>query len=388
MSKQLTVKQLEQLVLTMDDDLLVVFPKGKFGLTRAELRRLKKAEVKVTGVDPIPVEVQVEVDAKAKVEQRKRKSTDKKYQHILDEVERLKAEKKAILALKEPVKPFKIEAKLSDKSEATAFLIASDWHFEEVVKPQSVSQLNEFNEEIANQRAKMFFQNGLILYNLMRKDIDINTIVLALLGDFISGNIHDDLMESNRLEPMEAILEVQRVIVSGIDFLLDNSNSQLVIPCHSGNHPRITKKRRVSTEAGNSLEYFMYCNLADRYADNSRVTIIPSRGYHSYPDVYDMTIRFHHGHAIRYAGGVGGITIPVNKAIAQWNKARRADLDVFGHYHQHKDLGEWVCNGSLIGYNAFALSIKADYESPRQAFFLVDKMRGKTITAPILLNGH
>ena len=160
MSKKLTVKQLDKLVLTMDDELLVVFQKGKFGITRAELRRLKKAEVRVTGVDPIPVEIQVEVDAKAKVEQRKRKSTDKKYQHILDEVERLKTEKRAILALKEPVKPFKIEARLSDKSEATAFLIASDWHFEEVVKPQSVSQLNEFNEEIAISVPKCSFKMG------------------------------------------------------------------------------------------------------------------------------------------------------------------------------------------------------------------------------------
>jgi len=241
---------------------------------------------------------------------------------------------------------------------------------------------------MAHYRATKFFQNGLRLYDLMRKDVEIKNIVLALLGDFISGNIHEELLENNRLEPMDAIIEVQRVIISGINFLLENSDANIIIPCHSGNHPRITKMVHHSTEAGNSLEYFMYCNLAEMYKDDPRVEIIPSRGYHSYLDVYDMKVRFHHGHAIKYGGGIGGITIPVNKAISQWNKARHADLDVFGHYHQLKNLGDWLCNGSLIGYNAFALKIKADFETPRQAFFLIDRDRGLTVTAPILLNGH
>ena len=386
MKRLLNKKQFDLLVVTLDDDLIITFP----GYTRSELRRLRKAERKKrsTGKSLVPIDVQVEMDEKVKQVKKKKRSVDKKYQHLLDEVDRLKVEKKAILALKEPFNIFKIKPAPDLKSEATAFMIASDWHFEEIVKPETVSQLNEFNKEIAHARAKRFFQNGLRLYDLMRKDVEIKNIVLALLGDFISGNIHEELMENNRLEPMDAILEVQRVIVSGIDYLLENSDANLIMPCHSGNHPRITKRVHHATEPGNSLEYFMYCNLVERYAGNNRVEIIPSRGYHSYMDVYDIRVRFHHGHAIRYAGGIGGITIPVNKAIAQWNKARRANLDVFGHYHQHKDLGEWVCNGSLIGYNAYALSIKADYEVPKQAFFLLDKLRGKTITAPILLNGN
>ena len=32
-------------------------------------------------------------------------------------------------------------------------------------------------------------------------------------------------------------------------------------------------------------------------------------------------------------GGVGGITIPLNKAISAWNNQRMADYDILGHYH-------------------------------------------------------
>jgi len=384
--KKMTKKQLDLLVTTRYDDLLSTFP----GYKRSTLRRMRREEKerRETNQPSVPVEAQVEMDGKFKKEKDKKRTVDKKYKHLLDENELLKKEKKAILRIKEPVQPFKITPLHDTESEATAFMIASDWHFEEVVKVETVSELNEFNKEVAHYRAKKFFQNGLRLYNMSRKEIEIKTIVLALLGDFISGNIHEELLENNRLEPMDAIIEVQRVIISGINHLLEMTDAQLVIPCHSGNHPRITRMVHHSTEAGNSLEYFMYCNLVEVYKDNPRVIIIPARGYHSYLNVYDVIVRFHHGHAIKYGGGVGGITVPVNKAIAQWNKARHADYDVFGHYHQRKDLGNWMCNGSLIGYNAFALKIKADYELPQQAFFLIDKKRGKTIVAPILLNGH
>ena len=137
--------------------------------------------------------------------------------------------------------------------------------------------------------------------------------------------------------------------------------------CHSGNHARTTKKQRIATEAGNSLEHYMYYVMRDRYKENSRVKFQIATGYHSYVTFFDKyVVRFHHGHQINYQGGVGGITIPVNKAIAQWNKARLANLDVFGHFHTKFDGGNFFCNGSLIGYSAYAVSIKASFEKPSQ----------------------
>src|SRR5208282_6842766 len=95
-------------------------------------------------------------------------------------------------------------------------------------------------------------------------------------------------------------------------------------------------------------------------------------------------IRFHHGHAIKYQGGVGGITISVNKAINSWNRNRNVKLDIFGHFHQFFDGGNFICNGSLVGYNAYAVAIKAAYERPSQTFLLVNKKHNtKSIVAPI-----
>lgn len=311
----------------------------------------------------------------------------KQYDEALKTIERQKRELSALDAFGSGIETYKIEPYHgTGTSEATAVMPASDWHVEERVKPSTVSGLNEHTLDLARGKATKFFQRGHRLIRLLQQDVKIDTLVLPLLGDFISNDIHEEFPENNETTPIRAILEAQSMIESGFDFLLNNSKLGLVVPCHSGNHARTTRTTRFADENGHSLEYMMYRHLASKYASaGERVKFIIPDGYHSYLDIYNTRLRFHHGHAIKYGGGVGGIFIPTYKAIAQWNKARPADLDVFGHFHQTKDGGNFLCNGSLIGYNSFALAIKADYEPPKQSLFLIDKKRQRTCNWPILL---
>lgn len=313
-------------------------------------------------------------------------SLQKKYDAALKTIDSLEGqlEAKNVISAVDTYEIF--PHKGSGTSEATPVIVASDWHVEEEVKPETVSGLNAFNLEIAEQRVKKFFQSSLRLMQLLNQDVQITSAVLALLGDFITNEIHDELKDLNQLQPINALALAQSHIVSGIEFLLNHSKYEYVIPCHSGNHARTTKSTHFSAENGHSLEYLMYLHLAAYFRGEKRVKFIIPEGYHSYLQVYGETLRFHHGHAIKYGGGVGGIFIPAFKAIAQWNKARTAGLDVFGHFHQHKDGDSFLSNGSLIGYNGFAVAIKADYEPPRQTLFLVDKKRGRTCTWPILVS--
>lgn len=312
--------------------------------------------------------------------------TDGRYRSALDTIAALEHEREAFGALREGVKPFTIRpSHPSGTSEGTVVLVASDWHMEERVGGE-VGGLNRYSPEIAQTRAAQFFASGLRLTRLLQQDIKIQTIVLALLGDFITNQIHEaENAETNALLPTQAIVLAQNTLISGIDFLLEHTKADLVLPCHSGNHARTTKRTRFSAEYGHSLEYLLYQHLAAYYRNEPRLSFLIPEGLHSYVRIYDQTVRFHHGHAIKYQGGVGGIYIPVAKSINQWNKARHADLDVFGHFHQLRDGGNFICNGSLIGYNGFALSIRADFEPPKQALFLMDKKRGRTCLWPILV---
>lgn len=309
----------------------------------------------------------------------------KRYKASLEVIQALSKEVEAIHEIRQSEDSYTIvEAKLA-QSEATAIILASDWHIEELVNPKTINGLNTFNLRIAEKRADSFFVNSVKLVKGFQRDIKIKTIILWLGGDFISNNIHEELLENTCLKPIEAIKKVQSIITAGIKYLLEKTDCNLVIPCNSGNHARITKKIHISGEEGNSLENYMYCNLASLFQSEPRVKFIIGSGSQIYLSIYKYKIRFLHGTHIRYQGGVGGLTIPANKAIASWNRAIKADYTCFGHLHTRLDGGNFLANGSLIGYNAYALSIKASYEPPSQTFFLLDKLRGKSIVAPIFL---
>ncbi len=307
----------------------------------------------------------------------------KKYEEAIAHIEKVERERDAAIEIKD-YKPVKIiPKKSSGKSESVVVVLASDWHVEENVEEGQVNSLNHYNLDVSEKRITEFFQGVLRLTEIFQKDTEISTLVLALLGDFISGSIHEDIAENANLGPTKALIFAEERLISGIQFLLENSKLDLIIPCHSGNHGRATKEQRHATENENSFEYYMYHVVAKHFEKEKRVKFLISESYVSYLQVFDYNIRFHHGHGMKYGGGVGGLFVPAYKAVARWNDGRRADLDCFGHFHQFRDGGSFICNGSLIGYNAYAVSKGISYEKPQQVMLVIEKNRGRTFTVPI-----
>lgn len=304
---------------------------------------------------------------------------------LAEHVRNTEAQRDLALALKKksaPAAPIR-RTEDSGENEATAFAIASDWHVEETVNPASVNGLNEFNLDIADARIEKFAKSVVRLTEIERGGTRIDSLVLAMLGDMMTGYIHEELQESNGLSPTETVLWLIKRIKRMLDYLRkEGGYKRIIVPCSFGNHGRTSKKPRHSTGAANSYEWMMYHVLADQCP---QVEWQIADGYHNFLDVYGYIIRTHHGDNIAYQGGVGGITISVEKAIAAWNKARVAYLDIFGHHHTQQQNPKWIANGSLIGYGAYSLAIKAPFEVPQQTFFLLDSKRGRTITAPIHL---
>jgi hypothetical protein len=306
-----------------------------------------------------------------------------------DRLKALEEQLISVLAVKQSAPELTPIVSTSGKDgEATAFAIASDWHAEERVRADSVNQLNEFSLAIAEKRIERFFQRIVRLTEIERNGTKIENLVLGLLGDLMTGYIHEELQESNGLSPVQAIVWLRDRILSGLEYLRKNGGfKRIVIVCAYGNHGRTTKKPRHATGAANSYEWLLYQVLA-KDAEMAGMTDIEwniASSYHTYLSVYGRNIRLHHGDSLRYEGGIGGLTIPVEKAIASWNKARVADLDIFGHWHTQQQNPKWVSNGSLIGFNAFSISIKAPFEPPQQTYFLFDSKRGRTATSPIFV---
>ncbi len=276
-----------------------------------------------------------------------------------------------------------------ERCDLVACALASDWHVEELVESAAVHGLNEYNPDIARERGRRFFQNLLKLTDIVARDSKVTTIWLGLLGDFFSGHIHEELMASTAMAPGDAAQLAKEIICSGIDFLLRESSYVIEGDCIPGNHGRMTKKVWTSDPTGTSLETFMYRAITDRYHSEPRVRLQVAEHAMVYRPFFEsFMMRLIHGYEISYGGGVGGITIPIRKALAQWNIAKRASVTCLGHFHQRLDGGDHMVNGSLIGYSEYAQVIKASFERPVQSFFTVHARHGgeKGLVAPIWLD--
>lgn len=263
--------------------------------------------------------------------------------------------------------------------EATAVALGSDWHVEELVSPSADTAGNAYNLAIADLRIQRFFSG--IEWNIQHSQsaFRIGRLVLWLGGDMTTGQLHEENLETGQLGPLEAMLWNLDRITAGIQMLLDSpiGLEQIDVPCSYGNHGRFTHRMRAATGAGHNSDWLMYQVLAHRFKDEPRVRFLADKAEHQFHEIYGFRLHFHHGHRVNYGGGVGGITIPLNKASAQWDKVRTCDYHHYGHFHQYIDTGSTLVNGSLIGFNAYAMSIKATPEQPQQAFYLIDSVRGK-----------
>lgn len=307
----------------------------------------------------------------------------------LDQLEQTRFELATAIAANDAradVEPIVPRERSSVLREATFVALASDWHIESTVTSEQVNGVNEYNLDIARHRVERYFSGASYLARYHADHFAIRDGILWLGGDLITGYLHPDNVETNSLSPVQAIATLQGWISDGIRSMLAGTEVDVLrVICNSGNHGRITDKMRAASREASSIEWLLYHQLAREFSDEPRVRFTLPAGAFTYVQVYNHTIRFSHGDDTKYGGGVGGIMIPLRKAIARWQTVRHADLNVIGHYHAYHDLPDLVVNGSLIGYDAYAMSIGAMYEEPQQGFFLMDSKRGKTMPASVWL---
>jgi hypothetical protein len=269
------------------------------------------------------------------------------------------------------------ERQQGKKREATPLVLASDWHIEQEVKPEAVAFRNRYNLDVSKRRMQRFFEAIVWGIKQQRDTFTIRDLILWLGGDFIQNFLHEDDIENNLLAPLAAIRYWLAEMITGIDFLLEHAGlEQLLLPCNDGNHGRTTKKMRASTRQDHSLETFAYAQLALHYKNDKRVKfVLPTSQFTFLDNVYGKTIRFLHGDVFKFGGGIGGITVPMFRAMGRWEKTKHADLTCMGHWHQRYCLPDCMVNGSLIGLDSFAMSIGASYEPPVQSMRMLDALR-------------
>jgi hypothetical protein len=272
--------------------------------------------------------------------------------------------------------------RLKSSGKGVGQFLWTDWHLEEKVDPQQVNGLNAYSPDIFAKRVKSLLQHSALMLDHARVLCDLTQLVIWALGDFITGFIHEELKKTNYMAPTEASLHFLDHFKGALEFLRKETKLPILVVCKVGNHGRTTEKIEHKNEYLNSYEWLAY-KVAERWFQIPGVTWLIEPGYHSYLDINGRTYCGHHGHAIRYKNGIGGIYVPINQKQYRWNKTRPAYRYVMGHLHQYTPMVDCVVNGSLIGYSEYSVKGGFAAEPPSQSMLIDSASRGAIYTERI-----
>ncbi len=266
----------------------------------------------------------------------------------------------------------------------------SDFHWGEVVYKEQVGGVNEFNRKIAKERLRKLVDNTieLALHHMVKPNYP--GIVVCLGGDLISGNIHDELAQTNDGPVQQSVLEVQEELIAALTRIAD-AFGKVFVPCVVGNHGRNTLKPRAKNRVYESYEWNIYCQLERWFkaTGDTRVQFSIPGETDAYFSVLGHRFLLTHGDTLGVKGGDGiiGAIGPIARGVTKVGRSeaqigRDFDTLLMGHYHTYIPRGDAIpviVNGALKGYDEYArLMLRVPYSRPSQALFFVNEKYGIT----------
>jgi hypothetical protein len=264
----------------------------------------------------------------------------------------------------------------------------SDWHYGETVFPNQVGGRNAFNRAIAKKRIEVLVNRTVDLAKTHMVNPDYPGIVVALGGDIITGELHEEHKDTNDGPVQQALLEVQEHLIAGIERIADEFG-RVFVPCVVGNHARMSKKPRTKHRVFTSYEWNLYCQLERHFKRDHRVQFLIPEAADAFFSVNGHRFCLTHGDSIGARGGDGmiGPLGPITRGSIKMARNavqmdRGYDTLIVCHWHTYSprsDFNGTIVNGALKGYDEYvALELRAPFSRPSQALFFVHADHGVT----------
>lgn len=261
----------------------------------------------------------------------------------------------ALEAARPPKMVYKAPAKSS--SPITCVMHLTDLHEGEVTKKDEVDGFGEFNPDIFTERLQKFGQAVIAQTQVHRAGYHIPNLHILGTGDYISGDIHEELKVTNAYPAPEQAVNAGLKIGALVEMLAPHFQTVTADMITLDNHGRMTKKNQSSQGGENNFGYIV-THLVKQYTSKIRnVTInIHAKASALVPIGPERYLLFH-GHQIK--GWAGLPYYGFDRRIAMEAVKRMGVPEaaftkmVMGHFHVAVDAPHWVIGGSLSGTNAF-----------------------------------
>lgn len=275
----------------------------------------------------------------------------------------------------------------------SAMLVLSDSHADQEILPNRVRGLEEFGFEIACQRAERIVDTTISHLTDNMKGYKFETLYIAGLGDYVSGEIHgatEHSMWGNALKNAMGMGELFAMMVTD----LSRYFKKIVVCSVSGNHGRRTHKKDYRG-AHDNWDYLVMSHAATRLkglVDAGRVEIVAPDAWSMILSIYGWNFVLNHGDDIKSWNSLPwyGIERKTRRLNAIGTVTGQVpNYYLFGHFHnmasQQHTTGETIINGSWSATDEFALEGLGAYSEPYQWLMGVHPTYGLTWRLPIKL---
>lgn len=265
----------------------------------------------------------------------------------------------------------------------------TDTHFDEVVNPDEVGYINAYNREIAEIRFKRWVEKTIIVSRDYVAGVKIEGLFVPATGDLLSGDIHEELRNSNEdLLYSSADHWIDRLI-AGIGTLSEEFG-KVHVAAVVGNHGRSTMKPVFKGRARSNIEWLMWRQVARYFDSYDNVTIQVGDSMDLVVPIYNTRYLLTHGDQFKGGSGISGAFSPLalgmhRKSVRQSATDEPMDIMVMGHFHQYFQLPGLIVGGSMKGYDEYAYGLNLRPEKAQQAFWVTTPEHGPTIHAALHL---
>lgn len=377
-----------QLSVLNDPHIPNTYAAEAIGVGEATVRRYRKKHgVTVAPRTPVPAsmpdeEVSREELLEAEVKElrkraRQERSATVAQQRILDSIDAAIAT--ADLQIIQPAEhpAWAYDRERSQDAHHRQAVLLSDWHGGEVVKLAETGGLNEFNFTILEERVAKI-ERALLAFKRVRPAL--TGLDLWCLGDMVSGNIHDEIAQTNEFPIAEQSVRVGQLI-AGLIARLAPHYPDLWVGGVPGNHGR-TQKPHASKRVFDSWDWVTYHIARAQTSEIENVHWeIPDAGM-IVREIAGRKVLLFHGDGIKSSmPGVpwGGVMRRTNELTKQY-ASMGINLDGFalGHFHQLNVVQSRIfMNGSAVGTNEYGVKNFGGGEPPRQLLLTWDEKRGR-----------
>lgn len=278
----------------------------------------------------------------------------------------------------------RVPAKSATPTPEVPVTIWSDWHMGEVVDRDEVGGVNEFNIEIGERRVRRLL-DSIVDLCANHGPGSYPGIVVNLLGDFVSGGLHPELLKTDEEEVIPATLRCRDLLIAGLTRMADTFG-QVYVPCAAGNHGRATIRPEFKRYFAKNFDWLIYQLLVRHFEDDPRVHIDVRAANEVHYKVFGQRYLAMHGDMLGVKGGDGiiGVIGPIMRGEVKTRGQATSighdyDMLLMGHWHQPLWLPRAIVANTLKGFDEYAKNaLRASPSDPSQPLWFVHPSRGIT----------